>query len=368
MPAIISDDQPSPIAHEAVPIKSLNPDAQKLLMRPSSSRSQRQLQMDINALRQDLEATGMLKPATIINFNPVPLVQEGLIKITVPQAGFHETVARVDWVHEGHTYVGHALTVRTPIMYAATAGWETDPQTLTDVPTHKPHHILPVGIAYSFLEHYSLNAKDSPRMGGVLIFEGEVHAIRESHLARTNNKVRVPAPVTLANGQRTFRVEERDIDELAAELFTMQAAYADFRIQSAHSMWTTNDPIQQKQITDVDRIWARFALEHNMIDSLPEWVRAKLLVGSSINSVVRCPVCSKPKTFQNIYLCPDCRAPYNTVEAVMAGMPVPQQYLEALEGEELEMVAAELERRQSRFKAAMAKAKKDAKTTEGDSN
>ena len=138
---------------------------------PTTSRSMRRIQEDMIATRQTLESNGLLKPATIINFNPVPLVQDGLINLTVPAAGASDA-GRVEWEYNGQVYLGHVVTVRTPLLYASTEGVAPDPDGLGDFPTLAANYILPIGIAYSFYEHYSLPTRGASFMGGVLVFAG----------------------------------------------------------------------------------------------------------------------------------------------------------------------------------------------------
>ena len=154
--------------------------------------------------------------------------------------------------------------------------------------------------------------------------------------------------------------------EVANRIFEQQAEYAQSRYRSANELWTTNDPMQQKQITEIDRRWARFCVDHGLLEVLPEWSYRQALTGAQMLNVVRCPVCLKPRPSANVYLCPHDRAPYNACEAFMAGMPVPEQYLDLLQGEELEMVAREKVNREMRMKKAMADARNYAKSVGAD--
>ena len=198
-------------------------------------------------------------------------------------------------------------------------------------------------------------------MGGVMIFQGDRHTLSPSHLERSGGTIKVPKPVRLPENRRAFTVEERELGEVVEEMFTMQSMYVNDRLHRAHSLWATNDPMQQKSVDDIDRSWARFAISLGMIDELPEWVTRNILSGAALANVVRCPLCSKPQTDSKILLCPFDHAPYNTLQAYLAGAPVAQQYLDLLDGDELDQYAYEQARREERRKAALARGKKQAK-------
>ena len=357
MPDIGISGTDSPLAQDTVNLQQMADGLRQTLLRPSSSRSQRAFQEAILAERTTLEQTGMLKPSTIINFNPVVLSQDGLINLRIPPAGFDE-ISRVEFEFNGQKYLGHCFTQRSPVFYGSVDGHEMDPQAMMDVPRHVPRYLLPIGVAYSFLEHYSGAAKDSPHMGGVLVFEGDRHTLSPTHLDRTGGMIKVPKPINLPKNRRAYTSEERSLEDVVNELFNMQAIYCNDQIQRAHANWSTNDPLQQRMISEPDRVWARFALEHGMIEQLPEWAHKNILSGKALTEVVRCPLCGKGQTNPSILLCPHDHAPYNTLAAFLAGAPVAKQYLDLLDGVELDQYALELARREQRQKSAMVRAKK----------
>ena len=327
----------------------------------SRSRSSRREQISMAQYRAELDAqtyerdgriVGPLAPATIINLNPVWLRLSGMMRaLAVPPAGYASKASQggaVRLEHHGRVYQGHYMTIRSPKIWMSITGTHTDRSIGYDTPERAPKHLTPAGIVHQFYAQHVEGFANSQGMGGIIIFEGDIHTIEGDKLARTNNTVWVPRAEKMEVGAGyVYRMYPENFQAFFERMAQMQANYANARMTEAHSFWTTNDPLTQKQITEVDRVWARWSKDMELIETLPEWVTAKLDL-KEVQSITRCLRCAKPQLNAAAVFC-ECGAPFNAFEAYMAGHRVPMEYLELLEGDELDQVRKEMSRRKSKF-------------------
>lgn len=296
---------------------------------------------------------GPLRPCTLINFNPVPLVMEieGR-RLTVPAAGTGPERGRVTLPWRGRTYQGRYLVLTSPILYTAVTGHEVDEILANiDVPKTEVRYFSPHAIGCAFVEQY--NSPSHKLMGGVLLFDQDIRALEKERLRRTDGKIHVPERVLIEDSlEWTYTLRETTLDEELARIFQAQLDYANVVIQKAHSLWTTNNSEEQKMITDTDREWDRWAVNMGFAESLAAWVTAKIVVGGAVVDLPKCRYCQKQAVDAGALFCPGCNAPYDAYAAFKAGLVVPEQYLELLEGKQLEEVRRTLAARRGRLQTS----------------
>lgn len=306
----------------------------------------------------DGKIEGPLRPCTIVNFNPLELVVQGQLRLTVPKPGTNDRHrVRVDYRGRqilGHycyvasPMVGHPKPDQEPIYYTTTVGHERDQLLPIDVPTCEARVFTPISIACELWSQY--NSPTHKMMGGVLIFDQGPRALSRDSLARTGGRILVPERTQLADSvQYSYSFRETTVDDELERIFQRQHEYCDLILQQAHNFFVDDDPQSRRMITDTHRDWARFAHSIGHLAKLPEWVSARLSLGEGVRDLVTCAYCGKQQANPNIYFCPGCHAPYDAYAAYMAGLVVPDAYLEALEGEQLKQVMMEREKRRARF-------------------
>lgn len=291
---------------------------------------------------------GPLRPCTLVNFNPIPLVAEieGR-RLTVPAPGHSQERFQYKVTYGGRKYTGAYMCFQNPIMYTPVTGHEVDDVlqnvdvAKTDVKYFSPHAI---GCAFWHL----YNSPHTKLVGGILLFDQEPRALSAASLERTKNRIWVPERILIEDATEfTYTLREADLEEELERIFETQLEYCNTIIQNAHTLWSTNEPAQQAMITNTDRDWARFA--HDMrygLTDLPAWVTTKLRIGSKgVGELRKCPYCQKQAQDPGALFCHGCNAPYDAYAAFMAGRVVPMGYLELLPDEQFEEVAKILEQR-----------------------
>lgn len=312
----------------------------------------RRLQNETRLDRSSGRVIGPNQPCTIVNFNPIDLVIdiEGR-RFTVPAAGRFKT-NQLKCNYAGRDVQGSWIKFENPIVYASTtghesstAGWEP-----ADVPTHTVKHYTPHAIGCALYEQY--NSPNYKMMGGLLFFDQDIRQLLPENLERNQGMLLVPER-TLVGSEYSFRMREALFEEELERLFERQRNYCDMQIQSAHALATEEDENARKMVTDTHREWARYAVKMYWMRELPEWVTSRITAAGPIKQLVRCRYCGTGQTNPDNYFCAKCNAPYDAYKAFKAGLVVPQMYLEALQGEELEEVVQELRERKSRFSSLL---------------
>lgn len=333
-------------------------------------RSAKKRQQQIQQLRRRMEAEtrrapdgrieGELRPCTIVNFNPVAVLLEDPMRLTIPKPG---TTAhhQVKMPYKGRIVVGHYCYIAAPIMsdkkpdkepvyYSVTTGHEVDNILPIDVPTTAPRVFRPHSIACELWSQY--NSPSHKLMGGLLMFDQGPHSLAKANLDRNAGRIWVPTREQMEDeGQYVYRLRETLLDEELDRIFNTQLEYLNIVLQKAHSLWAEQDIVSRKMVTDTDREWARYAHLMGYIPSLPEWVNSKIVIGEGIADLKVCSYCGKQQVNPEIYFCPGCNAPFDAFKAFMAGRHVPEGFLMMLEGDELEIVLRKLEEKKHRFSA-----------------
>jgi len=293
---------------------------------------------------------GPCAPFTVINLNPVPLQLMGMLdRWTVPAAGNGE---KINLTFRGRTFTGSYLTIRTAIVYQAHTGTQNDKATGIDMPAVDWNYIPPAGLVHQFYEHYVEGAADAQYMGGVIIFEGDIHALDPKRLERSEGKIWVPKKeVTLEGfGDVVYTVESYPLLDVVEKAVTMQRNYADRQIAEGHEFATSQSDIIRNQLTFYHRTWHNFALKLGYIEKALPWAVDRL-TDRPTNLAVYCPDCHARQTNPEQYLCSNCNAPFDACKAYLAGKAVSPDRLVAYEedSDEFKLILEETRRRKARI-------------------
>jgi len=290
---------------------------------------------------------GPCAPATIINLNPIPLQLYGQLQSYRMAAAGKGNL--VNLLFRGRTFVASYMTIRTPEVWLAHTGIELDP--IADTPQMEPRYVSPVGLAYQFYSHYSIGASDAQGIGGILIFEGDIHVLSAAHLERNQRMVRVPfaEPSPDLHGEVIYSSVERSLEEYLGAELDRQRIYAEAIIAEGHSYGTSSDSEERKKLTNLHKIWHNYALDYGYIRKAHSWASQQLDRGP-LKEVVSCPDCGTEQQ-NDEYFCRNCAAPFDAHKAFMAGKPVASAYLAVYEEDSAEFkdILRELERRRRRM-------------------
>ena len=325
--------------------------------------------------REQLE--GHFSPFTVINFNPLGLRLEGIFKrYSIPSPDDERlppNISRVVMSWRGKDRVGHALTIRDPLIYGKMIGAKGMGAPGEVLPEQEVAEFLPIAIVYSFLEHYSpifvvkkdgmasAPPKDARRMYGVLAFEGDLHALEPQRLQQIGRKIKVPLARTLTVGkssQRIYETVEFGLDDYLDQMFLGQKRYADAIISRAQQKFTEGKA--REEIGSAERIWYRWAIRMGYAPAPKEsdrtWLNEMISLtaadGTAEVTLRKCPGCRAVEPEEDTPFCAKCNRPMDTFKTFMAGHHVAEGFLMALAGEEREQAMAEYRRRQQGFGGA----------------
>lgn len=331
--------------------------------------------------REQLE--GHYSPFTVINFNPLALRLEGIFKrYSVPSPDDDRLpagVSRVVMNWRGQDRVGHALTIRDPLIYGRMTGAKGLGAPGEVLPEQEVAEYLPVAIVYSFLEHYSpifvtkkdgmaaAPPKDARRMYGVLAFEGDVHALEPQRLENNGRTIQVPLARTLTIGKSSQRIYETvafTLDDYLDQMFLGQRRYADAVISRAQQKFTEGKA--REEIGSAERTWYRWAIRMGYAPApkdpdrtwLNEMISLTTADGAAEITLRKCPGCRAVEPEPDSPFCPKCNRPMDIFKTFMEGHPVAEAYLALLEGEQRTLALAEYKRRQNAMEAFSAEPSK----------
>jgi hypothetical protein len=331
----------------------------------------------VKAKYEELMATGQCEPYSIVNFNPVEIGLQGLLrqyKVPSPyDTRLPADVCRIRLPYEGKERVGHLWTCRSPKMYGKMIGAQGLGAPGEVVPQQEVQYQLPISIAYTFLEHFSpifmapdgLLLPPAPKAArkfyGVLAFKGDVHTL-ERLLAEedvSRQIVQVPVAQLTMIGKtphKTFRTVNYNLQEYLDRMFIGQKRFADATIGRAQQKWSEDQSI--REISESDRIWYRWAINMGYA-AKPKagektWLNEMLsMVGESNEAkpdsrLRKCQSCRKLEPEPDTPFC-SCGSPIDTFATYMAGYPVADAWLMSLRGEEREVAMNERKMRMQGF-------------------
>lgn len=289
------------------------------------------LQMQRTSAYIDLQNSGRLKPATVINFNPVSLlVDDGHVPWRVPSC-IDKVKNPITVEYGGRKYMGSVLTVREP----GFVPWIRDVHKPSDEgenpnADYDAKFILPIELMDQYRRMYC-DSFGQIQMGGMLVFEGDVHAFTKS------KNIRIPKFTMLPDRTLSYFTQEIDSAKALAETLEMQKNYCTMIIQQADEYFQDDD--MKKNITPIHRLWLKYALDMGWKQKTPDWMN------SVLESEESCKGCGKGRTRTDAHFCL-CGRPYNALASFMAGENIPESYLFALSGKDLETAMKELARRE----------------------
>jgi hypothetical protein len=291
---------------EVHPDITANPNIQAHVKKMTDGRLARALALKRVSKQASLRATGIAKPASIVNFNPVPLRMESGIQGKIPSA-IDPAVAeerRVEIEYNSRRYKGSLVTIRDPLLYP----WIIDVQKTPEQEMADGQGVFDIAvckqieIVHAYWTTYNVGAHDSSGMGGVLIFEGDEHALK-------GNILHVPKFITLPDMSREYFTEPSTLEREIHECLDTQKAYYDVQLQIAQTYW--DDPDQRKNITMVHRIWAQWGLDMGFREKPPEYL---LTINDPTES---CEGCGAAKKRALAYACHACGRYYDVFQAYM---------------------------------------------------
>jgi hypothetical protein len=310
---------------------------------------------------------GPCAPATVINLNPVPLRLEGeLQRWMIPPAG---RGLQVDIAFRGRKFVGSYMTISTPHLYGSHSGTQNDRQSGVDMPLMEYNHIPPIGLAHQFYDHFVEGAADAQYMGGVLIFEGDIHTLDPDRMERNDGYVWVPKKeITLDGfGDVVYIVEPQKFSACVEQSVMTQRNYTDTQIAEGHGFHNSKSEIIQNQLSNYHRTWHNYALEKGYIEAALPWA-VERMKDSPRTQMVLCPDCRTRQADPDQHFCANCNAPFDALKSFLAGKTVSPDRLTEYEGDEWKAIVKETKRRKAKIAMLEIPAPKRGKAAEAETD
>lgn len=293
----------------------LNPHLASYLANRIDGKSMRALKIERDALLMSLKATGQAQPATILNFNPLPLRMDGGIEFSVPS--FNSPAVpdkeKLKFTYKNRDYFATALTIREPRVYPQITDVKKEED--VEVGVYAVKACKQIEIAHAFRVSYTFGSPNSSGMGGVLIFEGDKKVLTRIDEKTGRVKLKVPTYVPLPNKTREYFCEDKFLDEELATMLEMQKRYCQAQTLQAQTFWDQED--QRGNITDVHRIWHQYEMDMGWRTVAAPWITLQH------ENAQTCDGCGEPKKRATAFFCHKCGRFYDPLTAYFAGeMPL----------------------------------------------
>ncbi len=326
----------------------------KFARSPSARRRQIAVRKEVERLqkltfRRGDRWEGPCAPCTLVNLNPVELKLFGeLQRYTVPAAGKGLEVLNLSF--KGRTFPSSYITFRTAHVMLAHTGTQNDMLAGVDTPAMEARHIPPLGLAHQFYSHYVEGAADAQYMGGILMFEGDIHTLDKKRLAASEARIWVPKQeVTLDGlGDVVYTVEPMALSDCLAKALTTQRRYGETRISEGHRFATSQSSVERNQLNNDHIVWHNWALNLGYIEKAYSWASEQLRDSPTVQAVY-CPDCRTRQDDPEQFFCTACNAPFDPLKAFLAGKTVSADKLAMYEGEEWDAIVAETQRRKAKI-------------------
>jgi hypothetical protein len=317
---------------------------------------------------EDGRLQGPMQPCTIINLNPCWLKIGGGMKVNVPPfdwGGIYDENHKLTrnkklFMRGGREHIGHVLTVTEPEFWLSPGGHTEYVEIGWAQPSLTPRYMRPGMVCWHIWREHMTEAGSAPLMGGVLIFDGDVHELDKQRLEKSKGTVLVPEGHLIpgANGLLAMKLVRHDFGEMLNQTIELQKDYLNRISQKAYECFNSKDEEKRSAITEPMRRWGEFGVEVGYLEKAP-WMMRLPNANASAEARKICPVCRENTIDPEMLLCPSCKAPYNAdcaVEAVKRGFPVAESFIDTLDEahykEVMEHLLKQKERRQGREKLA----------------
>lgn len=320
---------------------------------------------------EDGRLQGPMQPCTIINLNPCWLRIGGGMKVNVPPYDWggifdddHKLLrSKKLFPRGGRDHIGHVLTVTEPECWLSTGGHQEHVEVGWAQPTLAPRYMRPGMVCWHIWREYMTQGGSAQLMGGVLIFDGDIHELDKQRLDKTKGTVLVPEcyPIPKAKtGVLAMRLVRKDFFEVFNTCIELQKDYLNRISQTAYECFNSKDEEKRNAITEPMRRWGEFGVEVGYLEKAPWMMR---LPNANASAAARkiCPVCRRSNTDEGVLECDICHVPYNaecTLAMMRLGHPVAESYIDALDDEHykeaMEIKRKQAARRQEREKLVKA--------------
>ena len=320
---------------------ALNPYINSVLDKMTNGKEMRRLNVERQALLTSLKATGLAQPATILNFNPIPLALDGGVGFKVPSI-LDDSVNdedRLRFKYEGREYKATVVTIREPKTFTQIKDVKVEdeiPSGIYDIKACKQ-----IEIAHCFYVAYTMGMLGSATgMGGVVVFEGDRRALNRQDKQK-RIEIKVPTFIRLANNTREYFTEPADFEEEMSKTLKMQRIYSNIQTQQAQAYWDQGDE-ERKNITQVHRTWHQHEINMGWRQEPAPWITL------TTQHTETCVGCSEPKKRVDAYFCHKCQRVYDPLAAYMAReIPVTHMAMERIADSDWPKVHKEEARRKA---------------------
>lgn len=339
--------------------------------------SQREFAQKAAAERELLDETGQCKPFSIVNFNPVPLTLSGeLSRYRVPSPideRLPKDVSRITIGYQDKPRVGHVLTPRHAHIFGRMSNATGTGAPGEVLAQREVRHMLPSGIAYSFLEHYSpifvtrkdgmatAPPTDARKIYGVMAFEGDVHTLAklcDGDEMDEDATINVPVAKVIQGGTKIYNTIPYRLGDYLKNMFDGQLRYAKAKVMWAQGK-ANGSAEEMKEIDKGARIWLEFLIALGRVNPKTDpscvgrhaWRNeiSDSYALAELEGLRKCPACKAYEPEADTPFCQKCNAPMDVFKTFMAGHVVSEAHLATLKGEQLEIALEEHERRSSIF-------------------
>lgn len=330
-------------------------------------------ELDAQTMRgEDGRMHGPMQPCTIINLNPSRVTIGGGMKLSIPPYDWDGKEGKNKKVFSrgGRMHVGHVVTDHLGQQWLSPGGHTEYLDVGWAQPTLTPRHMSPAMRCWHLWREYMTASGSAQLMGGVLIFDGDIHELDKARLEKNKGHILVPEgyPIPKGKGRYAIRYVRRDFSEVLNQAVELQKNFLNRFAQTAFELFNSKEEGARKQITEPMRRWGLFGVEVGYLKDTAPWMMELPDASASAEAMKSCPVCRETTTNAELLLCPKDGAPYNadcTVEAMKRGFPVAESFIDALDEphykEVLETIRMQVARRAERLKLTGAKASEGAK-------
>lgn len=354
---------PTEVEIQPTPVSEATSNQQRAAMGAADAANQRAMR----AMRAELKSRtmmgtdnrlhGPLQPATIINFNPVELHVGGVLDRRIPAFDFPGSKTLYTFTRGGRTHTGHYVTISDAKYFMSATGQEDHPDLSWAAPTLHPRYLSPMEIAWHFWRAYSTPDGDGQMMGGVIVFDGDIHELDELRLKKSGNRIWVPEsfPIEGTRGMLGFRLREASLYDEIDRMVEMQVNYCNEVGQKAYELFNSKEPEVRRNVTKPMRKWGLFGVSIGYFKEKQPWMNENADAAGTADAMRVCPVCRTSTTDPDAIMCGPCKAPYDqtcAVECVRRGYPIAESFLDTLDdkhnAEVMKLLEEQAKRREAR--------------------